>query len=118
MCCSLLCSSGFDSVPEVRQATSKGIGEDVLHHMAHVCNLLLVVEEALHDRLHVVCWPFLVELLPVDEKMRRLHVDGEGEVRCVPDSWHNASISVKLMEIPDNDGPITRSCVQVLESCV
>jgi hypothetical protein len=39
-CCSLLYLSGFDSSAEICQATSKGIGEDVLHHIAHVCDLL------------------------------------------------------------------------------
>lgn len=34
---------------------SYGRGEDALHHMAHVCDLLLVVKEGLHDKIHVVC---------------------------------------------------------------
>jgi hypothetical protein len=51
--------------------------------MTHVCDLLLVVEEGLHDRFHVVCWAFLVELFPVDKEMRRFHVDGERKKRWV-----------------------------------
>jgi hypothetical protein len=92
------------------------MGEDVLHHMAHVCNLLLVVEEGLHDRFHVICWPFIVKLLPVDKEMRRLHIDGEGEVRCVLNIWNKPGIGVELVEISDNDGAVTRTCTQVLEN--
>jgi hypothetical protein len=78
---------GFDDISELGQAASHGISKNVLHHMAQVFDLLLVVEEGLHDSFHVVCWASLIELLPVDEEMRGFHVDGEGEVRCVLDSW-------------------------------
>jgi hypothetical protein len=67
-----------------------------------------------YNRFHVVCWPSLIELLLVDEEMRRLHIDGEGEVHCVLNSWDKAGIGVGLVEIPDNDGAVTRTYVQVL----
>jgi hypothetical protein len=50
--------------------------------------------------------------------MRRLHIDREGEVRCVFDSWDKAGIGVELVEIPNNDGAVTRTYVRVLESRV
>jgi hypothetical protein len=75
--------------------------------MAHGCNLLLVVKKSFHDWLYIVCRMVLVELLLVNEEMRSLHVDSEGEVRCVLDGWDEAGVSVELVEIVNNNGTVT-----------
>jgi hypothetical protein len=83
--------------------------------MAHGCNLSLVVKKSFHDRLHIVCGMVLVELLPVNEEMRSLHVDGEGKVRRVLDGWDEAGVGVELVKIANNDGTVTGTWMQLLE---
>ena len=88
--------------------------ENVFHHMAHVCDLLFVIEKYLHDGFHVVCWASLVELLPMNKEMRRLHVDGERKVRCIFDSGDKAGVGIELMEIANNHSAVTRTLRQGL----
>jgi hypothetical protein len=91
------------------------VGENIFHRMAHGCDLSLIVKKSFHDRLHIVCGTILVELLPVNEEMRSLHVDGEGEVRRVLDGWDEAGVGVELVEIANNDGTVTGTWMQLLE---
>ena len=90
------------------------MSKNVFHHMPHVCDLLFVVEKYFHDRFHVVCWTSLIDLLPVNKEMRRLHVDGERKVRYIFDSGDEAGVGIELVEIANNDGTVTRTLGQVL----
>lgn len=77
--------------------------------MVHVCDLLLVVQESLHDRFYIVCWAFLVDFSPLYEEMRRHHVNCEGEVRCVLYNRGKVGVEVELVDITNNNCAVMRT---------
>lgn len=100
--------SSVDSISKLGQAASHGVGDDCFHHVAQFGNLLLIVKECRHDRLHVICWAPLVELFPVHKEVRGFHVNGEAEVCCVSGGSVSASIAVELVAVADDDSASTR----------